>query len=359
MQVTNTIEELCVEVIGKCLMNCMHCSSSCSAENKDILSLDEITALIEESKELGVRIFEVSGGEPLLHPDLDQIVKEASKHFEVRLYTSGYTGSSNGVSKERFSELKSEGVHKVVFNMQGSTAQTHQKLSKTFGSFNSLINSIRNAKEAGLPVSVHFVPTKFNYKELRDTAELCSNLGVEELAVLRFVSQGRGELNRDSLELTQGEFEELLNDVVKLKKEYKNRLRIRTGCPMNFCSLIDRDISTVHCKAGRETILIGYDGRITPCPAFKNTPEFIAGNIRNASLSELLRDNAVLTMLSEYDHNRISGECSSCEDIDYCKGRCIAQRYYKYKDIYKGPDPLCPRRKVKVKVASASACASG
>ncbi len=335
------LKELCIEVTGKCLMNCVHCSSSCTQFNNQELSIDKIREVLKEAKSLGTQVIQLSGGEPLLHPQISNIINEAKKDFDVRLYTSGYLGDINGIPQNELSKYADHNLDKIIFNLQGSDSNAHEQITKTPGSFNSVIRSIKNAKELGLWVGIHFVPMKLNFDELRNVAQLCKELHVDELAILRFVSQGRGKVNQRSLELDQKEFNQLLLDVVLLKNQYKDYFRLRTGCPMNFCSLIDKAMTPVKCKVGLSTLLINYDGNIVPCPAFKQTDDFDLGNISNISLGKIWQHSQILSQLRSLNCKEIDG-CNNCHDLEYCQGRCVAQRYHKYGDINRGPDPLCP-----------------
>jgi radical SAM protein with 4Fe4S-binding SPASM domain len=342
-----SLDELCVEITGQCLMNCMHCSSSCDL-NKETLSFRKIKDIFEEAKCLGVRIIELSGGEPLLHPQITNIIEEAKKSFEVRLYTSGFVKDNgfDGIPEEVLRILAKIGIDKIIFNLQGANAIAHEKITQTVNSFDNVINSIKSSKAIGLWTGIHFVPMKPNYKELWPLAKLSNSLKVDELAILRFVSQGRGKTNKAILDLSQEEFNELLRDIVITKKAFSSLLTIRAGCPMNFCSLVDRSLESVSCKAGLSTLSICFDGKVAPCPAFKQSPDFCVGNIKRESLSSIWENNSTLSALRNLDYLRLE-RCSSCGDLYLCKGRCAAQRFYQYNDIYQGPDPLCPYQKPK------------
>lgn len=345
--VSNPLEELCIEITGKCGMNCAHCSSSCTVDNQNFVSFEKIKEIFNDAKLLGAQIIELSGGEPLLHPNINDIIELASKDFKVRLYTCGFLGNTNswGIPKEQLELFSKFGLDRIIFNLQGATTYTHEKITGTKDSFKSVINSIKTAKANGLWTGVHFVPMKPNYMEFHAVVELCKELKVDELAVLRFVSQGRGKLNRQFLELSQEEFSCFLLEIVRLKREYDDLINIRTGCPMNFCSMIDRSIKPVRCKAGLSTLLINFDGIAVPCPAFKKAHEFELGNIYQESLISIWKNNHVLEQLRKFNFLEIDG-CKDCNNLDYCQGRCIAQRFYEYGDIYQGPDPLCPYHKL-------------
>jgi radical SAM protein with 4Fe4S-binding SPASM domain len=340
------LEELCLEITGKCLMNCLHCSSSCASSNQSAISFAKIKEVLHEAKVLGTKIIEISGGEPLLHPEIVNIVEEAKKDFEVRLYTSGFIGNKTllGISRELLMVFNTIGLDRIIFNLQGATAEVHELITKTTGSFENVINSIKTSRDLGIWTGVHFVPMKPNYSELPMVAAMCRKLKVNELAVLRFVRQGRGLLNRFRLELDHSEFSDLLNTIIFLRKEFEDYFAIRTGCPLNFCSLIDRAIKPVACKAGVSTLLVSFNGKVVPCPAFKQAQDFVLGNINVDSLLSIWQNNQELEHLRKFDYRRIEG-CKECDNLSYCQGRCIAQRFYRFGNIYQGPDPLCPYQK--------------
>ena len=338
-----TLDELCIEITGKCLMKCRHCSSACTEANATFLSLESILAILNDARLLGTKTIEISGGEPLLHPRILEIIEAAKKDFEVRLYTSGFLGDSCGIPEELVSRLCDLRLDRLIFNLQGASAEIHEQVSMTPGSFNSVIASIRRAKAAGLWTGVHFVPMIPNFKEIGALAKLCSTLGVNELAILRFVNQGRGSIIGGELELSNDDFHALILEVVR-EKRVNNTLQIRTGCPMNFCSFVDSDIKPVQCKAGVSTLLITFDGDIVPCPAFKQARDFTVGNIHQSSLYKLWQQSNQLLQLRTFDFHKIRG-CSECKRVDVCQGRCMAQRFYATGSIYEGPDPLCPYQK--------------
>lgn len=340
-----SLEELCIEVTGQCMMNCIQCSSASSINNQLSLTLPKYRELLQEAKQLGTKILELSGGEPLLHPAINTFVEEAASNFKVRLYTSGFLGkSSMGIPYEQILLLAALKLDRIIFNLQGATAQTHEKITRAKGSYASVVQSIKNAKAAGLWTGVHFVPMRSNHVDFRAVATLCSELKVDELAVLRFVGQGRGKKNRNQLELNQAEFNQFIQEVVQIRKQFGELIQIRTGCPMNFCSMIDKTITPARCKAGHSTLLISYDGSVVPCPAFKHARDFNLGNIYNESLGVIWNQSRNLKLLRELDVMQVDG-CNTCHESNYCQGRCVAQRFYKYGSIYRGPDPLCPFQK--------------
>ena len=171
----------------------------------------------------GGKILEISGGEPTLHRNLVDIVAFAKgKGLETRLYTCGvsYKGRLRPLSFSLLNKLRSQGLDKIIFNLQGATSQVHDLITRKPGSFDALCQTIINAKELGFWIGTHFVPMQPNANSFEDVLKLAIKLGIDEVALLRFVPQGRGEVNKIELKLASEKLWEFLKIVAQLTKKY-------------------------------------------------------------------------------------------------------------------------------------------
>jgi MoaA/NifB/PqqE/SkfB family radical SAM enzyme len=205
-------------------------------------------------------------------------------------------------------EFYTSGLGRIIFNVQGSSASVHEQITRTENSFDCVTRSIQIAKQAQLWVGVHFVPMKPNQHDLEAVVELCSKLCVDEVAIFRFVPQGRGAHYRSALELSRTELLGVGRRVLKLKSRYRVP-RIRTGSPMNFLSEVDEAYRPIRCNAGRSTCNITADGHVVPCPAFKRVTGFSVGNILTRSLTEVWEQHPVLDLLRRRTDEAVDGEC--------------------------------------------------
>ena len=128
--ISQPLNELCIEITGRCLMNCMHCSSLSSSFNQQEISLNKFKSLLKDAKLLGTQIVELSGGEPLLHSQINNIIKEAKRDYEVHLYTSGFIGEKNlsGISQSQLSSFSELGLDKIIFNLQGASSRDRKSV---------------------------------------------------------------------------------------------------------------------------------------------------------------------------------------------------------------------------------------
>jgi radical SAM protein with 4Fe4S-binding SPASM domain len=313
-----------------------------------MLSLLEVKRIISDFAHMGGKILEISGGEPLMHPDLFEIVAYATMNrLETVLYTSGVAlneyGREFSITAEFAGKLRRLGLEKIIFNMQGAIAETHESITQKEGSFKNLVHGIKVMKLMGCWVGVHFVPMKLNYTELKDVIQMCHKLGVNEIGLLRFVPQGRGLTNKELLELSESEFLKFIQNVVKLKKSSHGNPKIRIGRPINFCPLIEACITKEECDAGITRCLISPKGNVLPCPAFKQyeNEDYMAGNVKVSSLADIWRYSPTWTYFRQFDYTKLNEPCESCGHLHWCQGGCKAQRILEYGDMYAAPDPIC------------------
>jgi radical SAM protein with 4Fe4S-binding SPASM domain len=332
------LKELCLEITNSCPMKCIHCSNQRNLQEE--LESSEIKSIIDDFSDLGGKILEISGGEPLEHIDLLKIIRHAkTRGLEIRLYSSGlrlHNGEIASATTKSANELKNSGLDKIIFNIEGSTPTTHELVTGLNGSYKKAIESISAAISAKLWTGIHFVPTKLNFREIGKAIEISNALGVSEFAILRFVPQGRGLMNREKLELSPEEYEELFYVLNKIKLDS----RIRIGHPLN-CFISDSESS--ECIAGKSHCLIRPNGDVVPCPAFKQSVDYVAGNIKENSLINIWYNSETFEKLRTIKYKKIAG-CKDCISLSICQGGCTAQRVLKWGDFYRGCDPVCPKK---------------
>lgn len=181
---------------------------------------------------------------------------------------------------------------------------------------------------------------KPNAGEIGEVLAIAKNLSVDEVALLRFVPQGRGKANEIKLKLARKELWGFLENVANLRKVFEEKPYIRTGCPLDFLSFIDQTLEVCNCKAAVSSCSITSSGDVIPCPGFKHLREFVAGNVIHNSLEKIWTSAKILEDIRKIDYRNLE-ICSKCSRVDICKGRCIAQRARQYGDLLKGPDPDC------------------
>jgi radical SAM protein with 4Fe4S-binding SPASM domain len=318
------------------------------------LQYEEIINIIDQSKSLGVSVVSLSGGDPSVHSDLFDIIRNIrEREMDILLYTSGIEDVSSK-AKTNFCEhdmnILSDLLGKdsaIIFSIEGNK-KNHDYITGIDGSFNATIRAITLAKDYGMNVELHFTPMKHNINDIDDFFHIAELFEINKVSFLRFVPQGRALIN--DCAITPYQFMELQQKLY----EYKGNVKFRIGCPLSSFHLLGYEEYRPFCHAGSDLLLIRPDGEVHFCAACKNTKDMALGNVRKQSLEDIWINSPILKMVRDYNSDPLNarGFCTDCPQKQFCGGFCIAQRVLFNQDngintlpekIYEGCDPMCLR----------------
>lgn len=335
--------EICIEIAARCPQRCAHCSGEAGPLRDERLPVLLVEDVLRSFGSQFGRIVQFSGGEPTGDPSLPRYVRLAkSLGLESIVYTCGSTSSEAGrllpVSRALLADLKSCGLDAVAVSLHGPDDEAHEQVTRTQGGFQNALAAIRSAAAVGLVTQIHLVPMRHNWRRIPDVVALAADLGVSEVGLLRLVEQGRAA-DDTSLAIPKDEQDEFLRMVAHVVGSEK-RVRVRAGCPLNFCSFYDDSITPTVCKAGRHTCVVSAVGDVVPCPAFKDSP--VRFSLRDRTWEEIWEDDTLWGQFRGKQLLRPLGPCERCSHRASCRGRCAAQRLRHTGSLEIGPDPLCP-----------------
>ena len=170
---------------------------------------------IGEEKEGATRAI-LSGGEPTIHPQIIQIIKEAKEmgYRHVQLISNGRM-----FSYEKFvKEVKEAGLDEVTFSLHSHLKEPFEKITQIEGSYLQSMRGLLNVKKYQLIVSIDIVINKINYKTLKETICFFVKLGVQEFDLLYLVPCGSAWLNWTDLSLDPHKARKYLDKVFALSK---------------------------------------------------------------------------------------------------------------------------------------------
>lgn len=336
--------DLTIEVTRKCPLNCLICSSEGGLPYENELTTSQLREIIEDAKELGTRNVCFSGGEPFEHPDIVQLCEYSKlKGLDVHIYTSGNTRNRlnllNPISEDLVVHIKAS-VHKIIVGLQGPTEEVHESITRVPGSFKNAIMSIERAVQQVIPVEIHFVPVRLNYKSLPEMIELAKKLKVDKVSILRFVPQGRGKIYNNFLSLESADIlslKSILESIVTSKTP-----QVRIGAPFNTLGLSD-----ARCTAGKNRVTVRADGLMFPCEALKQEPCSF-NDLHTQSFQEIWEESGIFRDARTFAARMASAKCLNCKEFERCSGGCPAQRLALGKRIENCPDPYCIQMKVAI-----------
>jgi MoaA/NifB/PqqE/SkfB family radical SAM enzyme len=260
------LSEISIEILQRCPNRCIYCSSHSNPQATHIISFEIIKNIIDDAKSLGCKTVCLSGGEPFLHPQiLDIISYIAKKQLICYVYTSGIY-----MKDEVYSSLPNEYIEairgmvdKVIFNVEADSSALYDQIMGTdVGGFDMMKKSINDCVSSGLVVETHVVPMQVNFKHLKSIFEMCYQLGVSKVSILRLVLQGRALENLSLVKLSGKDNREVTKLIKALNESYKGKVRI--GLPYSDSNC------RIYCKAASDKINVRYDGNVYPCEVFKD-----------------------------------------------------------------------------------------
>jgi len=179
-------------LIRRCNLNCKHCYSiSADTDFPGELSTEDVFAVMDDLKAFGVPVLILSGGEPLLRPDIFEVSRHAKDMgFYVGLSTNGTL----------IDEKTADAIADVDYNYVGVSLDgigaTHDAFRRREGAFDASLAGIRRCRARGLKVGIRFTMTLDNARELPDLIHLAEDEGVDKFYLSHLNYAGRGNKNR-------------------------------------------------------------------------------------------------------------------------------------------------------------------
>jgi radical SAM protein with 4Fe4S-binding SPASM domain len=172
-----------------CPLHCRHCYADCArAPKPGELDVEDWLRLVDDFVEDGVIQFYIEGGEPLLKPGILDLLQRCARDAMTMLRTHGTL-----IDDAMACALKATGLGRVLIDLMGATAATHDRCTGVQGSFDAACDGIRRCVAHGLPVDVLVILTRQTAPELNALLQLAAGLGARRVGVLRLYPLGRAK----------------------------------------------------------------------------------------------------------------------------------------------------------------------
>jgi heme d1 biosynthesis radical SAM protein NirJ len=179
-------------LIRRCNLRCKHCYSiSADTDFPGELSTDEIFAVMDDLRAFRVPVLILSGGEPLLRPDIFEISARArALGFYVGLSTNG-----TPIDEKLIDRIADANYDYVGISLDGIGA-VHDSFRRQEGAFKRSLNAVRLCRERGIKVGLRFTLTLDNAAHLPALLRLADDEGVDKFYLSHLNYAGRGNKNR-------------------------------------------------------------------------------------------------------------------------------------------------------------------
>jgi heme d1 biosynthesis radical SAM protein NirJ len=179
-------------LVRRCNLTCKHCYSiSADKDFPGELSTAEIFRVMDDLKAAGVPVLILSGGEPLLRPDIFEIGRRAKAlGFYVGLSSNGTLVDAGNVAA-----IAETGFDYVGISLDG-LRDTHDRFRRKAGAFDAALNGVRLCREAGAKVGVRFTLTQDNAHDFPALLDLVDAEGIDKFYLSHLNYAGRGNKHR-------------------------------------------------------------------------------------------------------------------------------------------------------------------
>lgn len=279
-------------ITDKCNLFCKYCYRSATADNNGFLDVTYIRDIFGKlSIKFDCKTLVISGGEPLLHPDLHYILRLAGEYFStIILQTNGTL-----IDEENIRWIK-EKVNKIRVGLDGSNAEINDKI-RGKGSFYKIMRGIEIIRKNDVPLTISTTLYDSNIKDVDNIALLAESMGAE-LIFTDFMPLGRGVNHKE--------------EIMHNQKKNANKS------------------TDIKCSAFCKKFSVDHEGNVYPCDELMNR-DFLIGSIFKLDENNIYENELIKKLVSRNIYT--VEKCKRCQFRYNCNALCPAQTYREYGTI--------------------------
>ncbi|SHK29950.1 radical SAM/SPASM domain-containing protein [Paramaledivibacter caminithermalis] len=304
-------------ITSKCNLRCKHCFlSNYSHEDPELLKIKNFVKDLSKKKIASIHI---SGGEPLMRSDLEEIIKIISANNISLLLASNGTLLTNN----RIKRLINSGLLNYQISLDGHNREINDYIRGN-GAFDKTIKSIKELKIKGAKIILAYTLNKINYLYFDEIIKLAENLNVDALRFELFIPLGSGKNNKSELDLDNESLKFLKK---KMLSATSNRVKL-------IFPLFNSEFG---CGAGYFSCVINSDFTVSPCDMLIETQK--TSPIHSVDeLQDIWKNSEFFQNWRNFKIN--DDYCNTCDYVSKCNYGCRASALA-YNSNFNSHDRLC------------------
>ena len=339
-------------VTQRCNLACLHCYAQAGARpGPDELTTAEGMKLLSDLADFGAPVVLFSGGEPLMRPDLSDLIRRAvSLGLRAVVSTNGTL-----ITKERAAELKGLGLSYVGISLDG-LREINDAFRGRSGAFEAAMAGVDNCQAAGLKVGLRFTINRRNQGEVGKIFDLMWERKIPRVCFYHLVYAGRGSELIDEA-LTSAETRAAVDLILARTRwlhDSHHPAEVLTvdnhaDGPYVYLRLLQEDPDRAKevlkllrfnegNSTGRGIGCVSWDGAVHPDQFWRHAT---LGNVRQRPFSQIWTDPN-LQLLSDLHQRKdlLHGRCAACKWLNICNGNFRVRAEAVSGDVW-APDPAC------------------
>ena len=318
------LQTITLETTLRCDQGCLFCGSRAGKQSPTELSTEEIRSLFTQAAEMGVKDFELTGGETYLREDWIELIKMGTElGLTCALITAG-----RAIDDTKARLAREAGLDRVSVSIDG-LRETHDALRRTPNGFDLGLRAIATFRNAGIEVGCNTQVNARNWRELPALAELLVPQGLYAWQIQLMIPMGRAA-DASDLWLQPYQMLEIIPTIAGvIDRCARDNLKVYAGDNVGYFGPHERVLRrfssrrghTFGCWAGLSVVGVDANGNVTGCSALDGADQ-MAGNIRERALSQIFDEAEVLRR--NVGDGDTWGFCATCYYASVCRGGCSA-----------------------------------
>ena len=328
-----------------CELACTHCrAEAVPFRHPNELRTQEVKNFFDDVKTFKSKVapkIVVTGGDPLLRPDLFELLNYAS---EIGLELSVTPAGTKRLNIEILKKIKDSGVKSLGLSLDGSCAEKHDSIRQVKDSFKLTAQACRIAVDLGFDVQINSIVSDETLNDIPAIYQLIKHWGIARWALFFLIATGRGQQLSEITDEQSERFMNYLNQLIPqsdfpIKTTEAHHFRRIVYNKMKNRGMSDEQILQTPVGRGfgirdaNGIVFVSHTGEVYPSGFLP----LKAGSLRDQSINQIYCNSELFKSLRNTDNLR--GKCARCEFKLICGGS-RSRAYSESGDVLES-DPLC------------------
>lgn len=337
----------------RCNLRCVHCYSQSRDEDyPNELSHEDGMKLLSDLADYGVPVVLFSGGEPLLRPDIFELIAHATgRKMRAVVSTNGTL-----ITPDIAARLKEAGLSYVGISLDG-LEPINDRFRGVKGAFRKALEGVQNCMKAGVKVGLRFTMTRQNFGDVGGVLDLIEKEGIPRVCFYHLVYAGRGSKLMHDARMSHEETRSTVDLILARTKSFHDRGRKvevltvdnHTDGPYIYLRLLQEDparapdvLKLLQMNGGNNSGIgigcVSWDGSVHADQFWRH---YSFGNVKERLFSAIWSDTSDELLGKLRDRKRyLKGRCAACKWLDICNGNFRVRAEAVTGDIW-APEPDC------------------
>ena len=325
---------LLAEITYRCPLHCAFCYNPTDyvTHTQNELNTEQWIKVLRDARKMGALQLGISGGEPLLRDDIEEIVAEAgSLGYYSNLITSGV-----GLTEKRIAEFKRGGLDHIQLSMHDITKDINNFITDT-NTFELKKKVAAMIKEYDYPMVLNVVIHRYNIEHIGEILEMAEQIGANYVELANTQYYGWSLINRAQLMPTREQLEKAEAITNKFRERVGNKMKVFFVVPDYYA---DRPKKCMN-GWGEVFMIVTANGDVLPCHSARSLPGLQFPNVKDGSSVEWIWNES--PAFNKYRGDDWMKEpCRSCDEKEKDLGGCRCQAFLLSGDA-EAADPVCTK----------------